>query len=97
MHLVYILHSVKINRFYIGYTSDITLRLEFHANAENRKFTYNADDWNLFYTIECQSKPQALAIEKHIKAMKSKVYIENLKNYPEIKEKLLQKYKSTDC
>ncbi|WP_445453164.1 GIY-YIG nuclease family protein [Flavobacterium sp. 25HG05S-40] len=97
MDLVYILHSVKINRFYIGYTSDIKLRLEFHANAESHKFTYNADDWTLFLTIECESKSQALAIEKHIKAMKSKVYIENLKKYPEIKEKLLEKYKSVDC
>jgi len=97
MNIVYILHSAKINRFYIGYTSDLVQRLEFHANAENRKFTYNADDWSLFLTIICESKSQALAIEKHIKTMKSKVYIENLKKYPEMTEKLLEKYKSLDC
>ncbi len=38
------------------------------------------------------SKAQALAIEKHIKAMKSKIYIHNLKKYPEMIDKLLLKY-----
>ena len=97
MHFVYILHSVKINRFYIGYTSNLDVRMQFHEDAESRKFTYNADDWTLFFTITCESKFQALAIEKHIKAMKSKVYIENLKKYPEMVEKLLKKYNTVDC
>lgn len=95
MNIVYILHSLKLNRYYIGYTSDFDLRLEFHKNADKRKFTYNADDWTLFLKIECENKKQALAIEKHIKNMKSKIYIQNLVQYPEIIQKLLQKY--TDC
>ncbi len=95
MNIVYILHSQKLNRYYIGYTTDFNLRLEFHKNADQRKFTYNADDWKLFLKIDCHSKKQALAIEKHIKNMKSKTYIENLMNYPEIIQKLLEKY--SDC
>jgi putative endonuclease len=71
--------------------------MEFHANAESRKYTYNADDWTLFFSINCDSKSQALAIEKHIKTMKSKVYIENLNKHPEIIEKLLDKYSASDC
>jgi putative endonuclease len=35
---------------------------------------------------------QAHKIENHIKKMKSKKYIENLKKYPEISLRLLQKY-----
>jgi len=35
-----------------------------------------------------------LAIEKHIKSIKSKVYIENLIKYPEMAEKLKGKYSS---
>jgi len=68
MHYVYILHSEKSDRFYIGYTSDISTRLEFHKNAAHRKFTYNADDWKLRFSFECGTKSQALAIDKHIKA-----------------------------
>jgi len=72
MHYVYILQSEKLNRYYIGYTANITTRLEFHENSEARKFTYNADDWDLVFSLECETKTQALAIEKHIKMMKSK-------------------------
>ncbi|UPQ80262.1 GIY-YIG nuclease family protein [Flavobacterium azooxidireducens] len=98
MHIVYILHSQKLNRFYIGYTTNLDLRLDFHLHdTQARKFTYKADDWTLFFSLACTSKNQALAIEKHIKAMKSKVYIENLAIYPEITSKLLNKYATSDC
>jgi putative endonuclease len=92
MLCVYILNSIKLDRFYIGFTSDFDSRLEFHRQAAQHKFTYNADDWTTFLTIECDCKTQGLAIEKHIKSMKSKVYINNLKIYPEMIEKLKTKY-----
>jgi len=38
---------------------------------------------------------QARKIEKQIKRMKSKKYIENLKKYPDIVKKLIEKYKQT--
>jgi putative endonuclease len=91
---VYILHSDKLNRYYIGFTSDFDTRLDFLLNSEDqRKFTYNANDWTTFLKIECQSKTQTLAIEKHIKKMKSKIYIENLIVYPEIVTRLIEKYR----
>ncbi len=94
-HQVYILHSKTLNRFYIGYTSNLEERLIFHSNSDSKKFTYKASDWVLFYTIACDSKVQGLQIEKHIKTMKSKTYIENLVKYPEMSKKLKLKY--TDC
>jgi putative endonuclease len=94
MHQVYMLHSEKLNRFYTGYTSNLLNRIEFHQNADNRKFTHNATDWVVFLTIDCESKQQGLQIEKHIKSMKSKVYIENLFKYPEMIEKLKIKFLS---
>ena len=36
---------------------------------------------------------EARNIEAHIKKMKSKTYIENLKKYSDLREKLLEKYK----
>ena len=92
MHQVYILFSKKLNRFYIGYTSDLETRMEFHRNSETSKFTHNASDWEIFFEIDCENKNQGLAIEKHIKSMKSKIYIENLTKYPEMIEKLKLKY-----
>jgi putative endonuclease len=94
MHIVYIIHSEKLNRYYIGYTTNLDERLNFHlTDTQIRKYTHKADDWKVFYSLECDSKTQALAIEKHIKAMKSKNYILNLTMYSEIGEKLLEKYK----
>ena len=96
MHEVYILHSKKLNCFYTGYTANLLERLAYHQNAENRKFTHNASDWIVYLTIDCESKQQGLLIEKHIKSMKSKIYIENLLKHPEMIKKLQIKY-LIDC
>ncbi|MEZ4792229.1 MAG: GIY-YIG nuclease family protein [Gelidibacter sp.] len=92
MHCVYILHSVKLDRFYVGYSSNLEERLTFHDNPEPRKYSNNAKDWSLYFTIDCESKSQGLALEGHLKSMKSKIYIQNLKKYPEMVLKLLGKY-----
>ena len=91
---VYILFSEKLHRFYIGQTTNFNQRMSFHKSAESSKFTGKADDWELFLRIDCQSKKQAIAIEAHIKRMKSSTYIRNLVKYREIIDKLKVKY---DC
>ena len=91
----YIIHSQSLSKFYIGSTIlDSLERLERHQfnYYGNRKFTAKADDWEVFINISCSSIEQARKIEKHIKEMKSKSYILNLKKYPEIIEKLKTKY-----
>jgi putative endonuclease len=69
----------------------------FKHNSRFYDKTYSSftADWQLLLKIECVSVNQAIQIEKHIKRMKSKVYIENLKKYPEMVEKLLNLYRST--
>ena len=54
-------------------------------------FTKIAEDWELFLKIECKDIFEARKIERHIKKMKSKKYLENLKKYPEIIKKLKEK------
>ena len=92
-HIVYILYSKKLDRFYAGETADFDIRMSFHKNAHPKKFTAKADDWELFLQIMCSCKLQAVAIETHIKKMKSSMYIKNLKKYPEMIEKLLDKHR----
>ena len=92
---VYIIYSEKLNRFYTGFTTDFDVRFDFHLHAEKHKFTAKADDWELHFKIECASKNQGLKIERHIKDMKSKKYIQNLLLYPEITQKLKERYR--DC
>jgi putative endonuclease len=83
-----------MDRFYTGATSlSIKDRLERHLTKfYAKKFTATTSDWELFYQIPCSSLKQAMNIEKHIKRMKSKMYIQNLKEYPALAEKLQLRY-----
>jgi putative endonuclease len=84
-----------LDKFYIGASRiEPQIRKDRHL-AEyygTAKFTAKADDWVLFFELECTSFSQALAIEKHIKQMKSKKYTHNLKEFPEMAQKLLLKF-----
>ncbi len=91
---VYILFSEKLNKYYVGTTDDTERRIEEHNNIKYKNsFTSLGIPWTMAYTIICQSSSQAYKIENHIKAMHSKKYIQNLIQYPEISEKLLNIYK----
>jgi putative endonuclease len=93
--IVYILRSNKLDRFYIGSTELTAEERLFQHNSlayGKMKFTATADDWTIFLEISCNSISTARQIEFHIKKMKSSVYIRNLKQYPEMIEKLIIKY-----
>jgi putative endonuclease len=91
---VYILYSRSIDQYYIGYTENIDSRVDQHnRHVFKGSFTDRAEDWDVFYLILCNSENQAKSVEKHIKKNKSRKYLENLKTFPEISEKLLEKYK----
>ena len=93
MAYVYILYSNSIDNYYIGSCKDMECRLEQHANNHFKTgFTKRAKDWNIFFLLENLNQQQARDIEKHIKKMKSRTYIQNLKKYPEISKKLMLKY-----
>ena len=88
----YILYSKSINRYYVGYTTDIEERIKLHNNGHfgGRSYTQKASDWELFLLIPCETVSQSVLIESRIKKMKSRKYIENLKKYPEMIEKILK-------
>src|SRR5689334_8201070 len=88
----YILYSKKLDQFYVGITTtDVSIRTVKHNSGSygNHRFTAKTDDWEVFLAIECSDNSQSVMIEKHIKKMKSRTYIENLKKYPEMVEELL--------
>jgi len=74
-------------------TCDLKQRLFLHnSNTLNRGVTRKKIPWEYFIILEVESKAVALRIEKHIKNMKSRVYIQNLKKYPELAQNLIKKY-----
>ena len=88
------IYSVKLDKYYIGESIDVPTRVFQHNSGFfKNSFTSSSDDWQIFLKIECGSRALARKIESHIKKMKSRKYIEDLKKYPEIISKLKEKYK----
>ncbi|MFN5443387.1 MAG: GIY-YIG nuclease family protein [Crocinitomicaceae bacterium] len=94
MAVVYILFSAKLNKHYIGSCDNLSDRISKHKDKFYiNSYTSKTEDWILCLTIENLEYEQARKIEAHIKQMKSKIYIENMKLYPEIVNRLIDKYK----
>lgn len=90
---VYVLYSKSLNCHYIGSCENLENRLIDHIDGIFiNSFTSKAKDWELLLKIENLGYQQAREIEKHIKRMKSKIFIENLNKYPELVEKLKTRY-----
>ena len=94
MHTVYILYSPLIDKYYIGSTTgDLDLRLSKHNSGYyDKSFTAQGRPWEKYLVIDCSGEKQARKIEMHIKSMKSKKYIRNLKAYPEMVERLKARF-----
>ncbi len=93
MYFIYIIYSASIDKYYVGHTVDVNVRLNQHNEGYyDDAFTSKASDWELFYYYSLESKRLATSIEFHIKSMKSKKYYHDLKKYPEIMEKLILRY-----
>jgi len=84
MACVYILYSEDIDAYYIRSCLDFRARINDHLQKKRKSFTSRANDWIVYYKMEDLEYEQSRLIEGHIKKMKSRVYIENLKKYPEI-------------
>ena len=92
MAFVYIRYSEELDRFYIGSCLDLDSRIREHLEKRYLGFTSNASDWKLFLSLPNLEYKRARNIENHIKVMKSKKYVESLKKYPELGNKLIQQY-----
>ena len=68
-YYVYILVS-NHNRRYIGYTSNLEQRLSQH-NRKHRGFTNIATEWKIEVARECQTKEEAMTLEKYLKSFKN--------------------------
>jgi putative endonuclease len=87
----YILYSPSLDKFYTGACqASLSERIAKHNSRfyGNHRFTAAADDWELFLRIDGVDYAHALRIERKIKAMKSKVFIQNLGKYPQISQKI---------
>jgi len=91
-HFIYILHSKSLDKFYIGETPDVENRLKQHINHHfTKNYTKAAEDWVVVLSKECNSKEEAVFLEKFMKRMKSKKFTLNVIDHPEILHDILKK------
>ncbi len=73
----YILFSDKLNKYYVGSTTDIARRLEEH-NRGKEKFTKSGCPWIIVYSEIFAELSDARKRETYIKKQKSRKYIDKL-------------------
>ena len=77
MYFTYILQSLKNERFYVGYTSNIVERF----NAHNRGSTHSTKSgkpWKIVHIETYDNKIIAMKREKEIKSYKGGIAFKNL-------------------
>jgi putative endonuclease len=90
---VYVLYSGNLQKYYIGSCLNLDERLQEHINKTYPNcFTAKDTSWRLVFEIPGLTYTQARNIEQHIKKMKSKAYISSLLKYPEMIQKLKERY-----
>ena len=75
MFTVYVLHSHKFNKIYIGFTSDIEKRLFAHNHSSNKGWTKSFQPWKIIYFEEFETKEEAMIREKKLKSSKGREFI----------------------
>ncbi len=79
MHFFYIIYSQDTDKFYIGETHDIISRLEKHnSHSYQKSFTKISEDWKIVLEFQCLDRENALYLEKFVKRMKSRKFIEKI-------------------
>jgi len=68
-HFVYILQSIKDNKYYIGETSNVEQRLFFHNSGKQRS-TKNRIPFRIIWVEEHPNRIAALKRERQIKSWK---------------------------
>ncbi|WP_339816599.1 GIY-YIG nuclease family protein [uncultured Algoriphagus sp.] len=76
--VVYILFSERLGKYYVGQTSDLDKRLKRH-NSGRERFTRLGTPWVLVHSELTNSRAEAMKLEKKIKNLGAKRYLELLK------------------
>jgi putative endonuclease len=77
IYTVYILFSVKYNKIYVGYTSDLINRVHSHNELSSKDWTRSFRPWIVIYCEYFENKVHAAKREKQLKGGKGREWIWN--------------------
>ena len=72
-YYVYVIHSEKAAKFYVGQTRNLEKRIDKH-NYGNGRYTSDKGEWKLMYFEEFESRGEAMKREKFFKTGKGREY-----------------------
>ncbi|MBI5055637.1 MAG: GIY-YIG nuclease family protein [Nitrospirae bacterium] len=76
MYYTYILKSIKTpGAIYIGYTGDLTSRLEQHNDPQNTGYTRRHAPWEIETSIAFSEKEEAQRFELYLKSSSGKAFM----------------------
>jgi putative endonuclease len=75
MYTVYIIYSDKLDKYYIGFSSNVGERLLKH-NRKSKGFSNAGRPWVLVYTQTYSNKQDAMQREKQLKGWKNRERLE---------------------
>lgn len=83
MYTVYVLHSERYNKVYIGMTSNLEQRLQSHNVLSNKGWTRKFRPWKPVYKEEYEMKSKAMRREKELKSSRGRKIIKELLSHQE--------------
>ena len=78
MYVVYALYSIKFDKIYIGFTSDLAERIKSHNELGKKGWTLKFRPWKLIYEECHQVKADAIRREKELKTAVGRNFIRSL-------------------
>ena len=82
MYTVYVLKSEKVDRHYVGYTSDIERRLSEHngvIDEKKNKYTHKNGPWKLVYKEDgFETRSDAMKREKYLKGSRGRKKVKDI-------------------
>ena len=94
MYYVYILYSNKSDLYYVGISTDVLLRLQFHNHISTTSFTAKHRPWTLQVSFSVPSKAVAICIERYIKKRKSRSFVQRIISDERTRKKLVKKFEA---
>ena len=92
LYLVYIIYSQKLYRHYVGTTDNVEQRhIEHNSILYQNSFTSRGIPWELKWKTDPLMSEVAYKLERFIKSMKSKKFIEKLIIQPQIIDDIISK------
>ena len=78
MFVVYVLHSPRFDKIYIGFTSDLQNRVKAHNELATKGWTIKFRPWTVIYTETFDNKKDAIEREKQLKSAKGRLFVRSI-------------------